>query len=229
VQRLIATGMSDCAIARETGIPRKTVRERRCNPPIRARPTASSACGIDDDFTALSPAYCYLLGPLSRRRLYLAERPRLEITNHLRRKLPGHHCPLLPSDRHSDAGTARGNPTSSQSLHRGLAVLEAVATSLSAARSRQKHLRPIRLEAWQEVLVKQATRTSFAACSIAMGAVWWPMIAVYEASGTDLTTSDGCSAPRSTRIPWTTPGRYQVAVYRKAAVARLDEFVGPKS
>ena len=30
-------------------------------------------------------------------------------------------------------------------------------------------------------------------------------------------------------IPWTRPSRYCDAAYRKAAVARLDEFVGPKS
>ena len=31
VQRLIADGMNDCAIARITGIPRRTVRDWRCN------------------------------------------------------------------------------------------------------------------------------------------------------------------------------------------------------
>ena len=30
-------------------------------------------------------------------------------------------------------------------------------------------------------------------------------------------------------IPWTRPSKYVIAVYRNAAVARLDEFVGPKS
>jgi hypothetical protein len=30
-------------------------------------------------------------------------------------------------------------------------------------------------------------------------------------------------------IPWTRAGKYIIAVYRKAAAARLDEFVGPKS
>jgi hypothetical protein len=30
-------------------------------------------------------------------------------------------------------------------------------------------------------------------------------------------------------IPWTQPRWFEVAVYRKAAVARLDEFVGPKA
>jgi hypothetical protein len=64
VQRLIATGVNDCAIARQTGIPRRTVWQWRCKPPTRARsPSASSACGIDHDFSALPPAaYCYLFG-----------------------------------------------------------------------------------------------------------------------------------------------------------------------
>jgi hypothetical protein len=30
-------------------------------------------------------------------------------------------------------------------------------------------------------------------------------------------------------IPWTRPSQFVIAIYRKAAVARLDEFVGPKS
>ena len=65
VQQLIKDGLNDCAIARQTGIPRKTVWEwRYCRSPIRARiPNASSPCGIDHDFAALPPAaYCYLLG-----------------------------------------------------------------------------------------------------------------------------------------------------------------------
>lgn len=38
-----------------------------------------------------------------------------------------------------------------------------------------------------------------------------------------------CAALDQLGIPWTLSSRYQVAVYRKAAVARLDEFVGPKA
>lgn len=54
VQRLIAAGMNDCAIARQTGVPRPTVRDWRCRPPTRLRqPEASSECGIDHDFDAL--------------------------------------------------------------------------------------------------------------------------------------------------------------------------------
>ena len=65
VQRLMAIGMNDCSIARQTGIPRRTVWDwRYCRSLIRARgPSAASACGIDHDFSALPTApYGYLLG-----------------------------------------------------------------------------------------------------------------------------------------------------------------------
>src|SRR3954464_7093273 len=63
-QRLLAAGMNDCAIARQTGIPRPTVREWRRRPPNRLRrPGASSPCGVLHDFSALpESAYSYLLG-----------------------------------------------------------------------------------------------------------------------------------------------------------------------
>ena len=51
VQRLVAAGMNDCAIARLTGIPRTTVRDMRRRPGIRPRNLAgSSDCGIEHDF-----------------------------------------------------------------------------------------------------------------------------------------------------------------------------------
>ena len=64
VQRLIAAGVNDCAIARQTGIPRPTVRDWRTRRPRALRPnTSTSPCGIDHDFSALTAnAYSYLLG-----------------------------------------------------------------------------------------------------------------------------------------------------------------------
>ena len=68
-----------------------------------------------------------------------------------------------------------------------------------------------------------------------MGAGWWQMIAASEASAItsriDLTISGAlfCAALDELEIPWTRPRGYEVAVYRKPAVARLDELVGPKS
>jgi hypothetical protein len=37
-----------------------------------------------------------------------------------------------------------------------------------------------------------------------------------------------CAALDRLGIPWTRPCDKQIAVYRKAATAGLDEFVGPK-
>jgi hypothetical protein len=63
VKRLIVAGMNDCAIARQTGIPRCTVRDWRLRPPIRPRPISTSVCGVLHDFAALPAApYSYLLG-----------------------------------------------------------------------------------------------------------------------------------------------------------------------
>jgi hypothetical protein len=64
VRGLAASDMNDCAIARESGIPRRTVRDLRCRPSIRVRfPAAASTCGINHDFLALPPAaYAYVLG-----------------------------------------------------------------------------------------------------------------------------------------------------------------------
>ena len=64
VKRLAAQGLNDCAIARLTGVPRRTVRDLRCRPSIRPRNVArSSGCSIEHDFESIAAApYCYLLG-----------------------------------------------------------------------------------------------------------------------------------------------------------------------
>lgn len=64
VQRLIGARLNDCAIARQTGIPRPTVNGWRSRPPNRlGRPTASVPCGVLHDFSVLpAAAYSYLLG-----------------------------------------------------------------------------------------------------------------------------------------------------------------------
>ena len=47
VQTLIAAGLNDCAIARETGIPRTTVHGWRRRPPTRlVKRDRSSSCGL---------------------------------------------------------------------------------------------------------------------------------------------------------------------------------------
>ena len=62
VRRLIAAGENDCAIARHTGIPRRTVRDWRFRPQILPRQSSTSRHCVHD-FANLAPNdYSYLLG-----------------------------------------------------------------------------------------------------------------------------------------------------------------------
>jgi hypothetical protein len=61
VQRLIAAGVSDGKITRQTDIPRCTVRDWRCRPQVRSRGSRGSPCA--HDFSRLpAKSYSYLLG-----------------------------------------------------------------------------------------------------------------------------------------------------------------------
>ncbi len=235
--RLIAAGINDCGIARQTGIPRRTVCDWRSKSPIRARAaSASLACEIDHDFSRLPPnAYCYLLG------LYLGDgcisRPgrvwRLRIT--LDDKYPDiiHRCReaidiLMPGQR---AATLR---RSNNCTEVGLYSKHWPCLFPQHGPGR-KHLRPIRLETWQEVLVKEASEhfvrglIDSDGCRVVANDRGVRSVRYHFSNRSDDIRGLFCAALDELRIPWTSPGRYQVAVYRKAAVARLDEFVGPKS
>jgi hypothetical protein len=70
---------------------------------------------------------------------------------------------------------------------------------------------------------------------MAMVAAWWRTTVAFEVSGTtfriDPMISVGlfCAALDDLGIPRTRPSRHHVAIYRKAAVGRQDEFIGPKA
>ena len=160
VRGLAASGMNDCAIARETGIPRRTVRDLRlpANDPARL-----SAAEINVRNRSRLPlrcpraAYGYLLG------IYLGDGCisrgsrvwRLRIT--LDSRYPGYHRTHSRGDRSPYAGPACGGLATFRQLHGSLSVLETLAVSVPQHGPGKKHLRPIRLEPWQEVLVKEAT------------------------------------------------------------------------
>ena len=62
VLRLFELGLNDCAIARQTGIPRLTVRDWRCRPRVRSRIASTSSCVVAHDFSGLAAKpYSYLL------------------------------------------------------------------------------------------------------------------------------------------------------------------------
>ena len=156
-QRLIAAGVNDCAIARQLGIPRTTVRDWRCRPQVRPRPDSGTPCGVVHDFSTLPvAAYCYVLamylgdGSISRaRRVW-----RIRIT--LDQKYPAiiERCcqaieMLLPGQR---AGIVKRVGCFDVSL-----FSKHWPCLLPQHGPGVKHNRRIALEPWQQALVDQAT------------------------------------------------------------------------
>ena len=230
VRSLIAVGLNDCVIARRTGVPRRTVCDWRRKSPVLIRGR------VDHDFSGLPPAaYCYLLGLylgdgcISRQRRVW----RLRITLDDKYPVIIDRCReaidiLMPGQR---AGT----------FHRSDRCVEVYLDSkhwpclFPQHGPGKKHLRSIRLEPWQEVLVKEATEEFVRGlidsdgCRVVANDRGVKSVRYHFSNRSDDIRTLFCAALDELGIPWTRPSRYQVAVYRKTAVARLDEFVGPKA
>jgi hypothetical protein len=237
VQSLITTGMNDCEIARQTGIPRRTVWEWRSGrASIRARGSSGSVCGVEHDFAALpAQAYSYLLG------LYLGDgcisrHPRawrLRIT--LDAKYPG----IIERSREAIDLLMPGQRAG---IYRRFDQCTEVylyskhwPCLLPQHGPGKKHLRPIRLERWQEILVKEATEEFVRGlidsdgCRVVANDRGVKSVRYHFSNRSEDIRGLFCAALDELGIPWTQPRWFEVAVYRKAAVARLDEFVGPKA
>src|SRR6478735_9830079 len=157
-KRLIAAGINDCAIARQLGIPRPTVRDWRCRPQRRPRLDGNTPCGVVHNFAALLAApYCYLLG------LYLGDgcisrdRRVWKLRIVLDKKYPaiigrcGDAIDLLMS----------GQRAAVRSLPKGCVEVSLYSKHWPCLFPQhgpgRKHKRAIRLEPWQQALVDQAT------------------------------------------------------------------------
>ncbi|MCU1693965.1 MAG: hypothetical protein JWR34_28 [Mycobacterium sp.] len=237
VQRLIAAGVNDCAVARETGIPRKTVWEWRRGPRIRSRDRAgSSDCGIDHDFNALPAApYSYLLG------LYLGDgcisrHPR---TFHLRITCDTKYPGIIARCREAIDGLM-------PKQHAGIVQRKGRCVDVSHYSKHwpclfpqhgpgRKHNRSIRLEPWQEAIVYQETEQFVRGliesdgCRVVANDRGVMSIRYHFSNRSEDIIGLFTAALDHLEIPWTRSTKYIVSIYRKAATARLDEFIGPKS
>jgi hypothetical protein len=98
----------------------------------------------------------------------------------------------------------------------------------------KKHTRPIRLEPWQEVLVKEATEDFVRGlidsdgCRVVANDRGVRSIRYHFSNRSEDIHGLFTRALDDLGIPWTRSSEKIVSVYRKAATARLDEFVGPK-
>ncbi|MBW0015806.1 MAG: hypothetical protein JO059_21980 [Mycobacterium sp.] len=235
-QRLVAAGVNDCAIARQLGVPRPTVRDWRCRQQIRPRLSFGSNCGIVHDFSAFPAAsYSDILG------LYLGDGcvSRNRRVWRLRITLDKKYPEIIERCRVAVDSLMPGQRASVEPQPRGCVVVSLCSQHwpclLPQHGPGKKHLRPIRLERWQELLVEQATEEFIRGlidsdgCRVVANDRGVRSVRYHFSNRSDDIRGLFCAALDSLEIPWTRPSQYVIAIYRKAAVARLDEFVGPKS
>ena len=96
------------------------------------------------------------------------------------------------------------------------------------------HKRAIRLEPWQQALVAQATEEFILGlihsdgCRVVANDRGVMSVRYHFSNRSEDILGLFTAALDALEIPWTRSSKYIVSIYRKAATARLDKFVGPK-
>jgi hypothetical protein len=229
--RLIAAGINDCAIARQIGVPRTTVRDWRRRPAIRSR-HLSGPCS--HDFSQLpANAYCYVLG------LYLGDGciSRSGRVWHLRVTLDKKYPAIIDRARQAIGVLMPGQRAG---IVQRVGCVDVSMYSkhwpclLPQHGPGMKHTRAIALEPWQQALVDQATKEFILGlihsdgCRVIANDRGVRSIRYHFSNRSEDIIGLFTAALDALDIPWTRSTKYIVSIYRKAATARLDEFVGPK-
>ena len=236
VRQLIAAGMNDCAISRKTGIPRPTVRDWRCRPQARARmPAGSAACGVGHDFASLPAApYSYLLG------LYLGDGciSRIRRVWRLRIVLDAKYPAIIERCRQAIDMLMPGQRARAMQLPKNCVEVSLYSKHWPCLFPQhgpgKKHDRRIALEPWQQALVDQATEEFIIGlihsdgCRVVANDRGVMSIRYHFSNMSEDIHGLFTAALDKLGIPWTRSSKKIVSIYRKAATARLDEFVGPK-
>jgi len=237
VQRLIADGMNNCAIARATAIPRTTVRDWRKAPGIWRRQVAGdSSCGMDHDFTALPPAeYSYLLG------LYLgdgcisaARRGVWRLRIVLDQKYPA----IIERCKEAIAAVIPGKQAGA-TQRKGCIEVYVCSKHWPCLFPQhgpgRKHTRAIKLEPWQQDLVDLATEEFVLGlihsdgCRVVANDRGVRSVRYHFTNLSEDIVNLFTGALDQLGIHWRRSSKKQLSIYRKADTARLDEFIGPKS
>jgi hypothetical protein len=236
VRRLIAAGMNDCAISRQTGIPRPTVRDWRCRPQVLTRISAgSSACGVDHDFAALPAApYSYLLG------LYLGDGciSRSRRVWRLRVVLDTKYPAIIDRCREAIDRLMPSQRARVMQLPKNCVEVSLYSKHWPCLFPQhgpgRKHNRTIALEPWQHALVDQATEEFILGlihsdgCRVVANDRGVMSIRYHFTNMSEDILGLFTAALDALGIPWTRSSKKIVSIYRKAATARLDTFIGPK-
>ena len=245
VGALLKAGHADSAVARATGIPRSTVREWRINPWPRSkgegdgrrRDGRQRPCPVcTPDASVLPEAeYAYLLG------LYLGDghispAPR---TFRLRFFLDAAYPGIVAAC--GDAlEVIRPGQTAWMQRSKSCRCIVVVMYSchwpclFPQHGPGRKHERPIELVSWQAELVSRR-RTDFIrglihsdGCRIVANDRGLRSVRYHFSNRSEDIKRLYCDSLDALGIRWTRPCDKQIAVYRKASVAILEEFVGPK-
>lgn len=243
VQSLVAQGQSDAAIARATGIPRRTISDwrRGCNL-IWTRSREDYSCTELHDFSSLPPhEYAYLLG------LYLgdgcisqAKRGVYCLRISLDARYPG-----IIAECQRALDSILPKKTSRAGLRPGSKCVDVSMWSkhwpclIPQHGPGPKHLRLIQLEDWQVQIVADQRRAFLRGLIHSDGTrfiatekrgSYTRRAARYAFSNrSDDIKGLFCESCDALGVKWTRPNSMQIAIYRKDSVAILDEFVGPKS
>jgi hypothetical protein len=98
----------------------------------------------------------------------------------------------------------------------------------------RKHERPIYLADWQQEIVDLEAESFVRGlihsdgCRVVANDRGVASVRYHFSNRSDDIKDLFCAALDRLGIPWTRPSYKDIAIYRKAATARLDEFVGPK-
>jgi hypothetical protein len=237
VAELAAAGLNDCQISRVTGIPRGTVRDwRRGRRPRfdRHRLDADGVPVIDPEAEA---AYAYLLGP------YLGDGhiTRMARTYRLRIALDGIYPGIVAECRVAMETVVPNRASICRTQSRAVVVhaySNAWAQLFPQHGAGMKHLRRIELTDWQREITHRHPRELLRGLihsdgcrginRIHHGEKTYSYPRYQFTNHSDDIRAIFCEHLDLLDIPWRRMNRWNISVARREAVARLDEFVGPK-
>jgi hypothetical protein len=239
VLSLIASGHSDVEVKRRTGIPRSTVRDWRTGrvPGRRAIGSMARPCPICQPGSEplAESDYAYLLG------LYLgdgcvSENPR---TYCLRIFLDAAYPGIVAACRRAlEAVRPENRAWVGRSKKSRCNVVMMYSNHwpclLPQMGAGRKHDRRIRLAQWQEDVVSREREALLRGlihsdgCRVVANDRGVESVRYHFSNKSEDIKRIYCESLDALDVRWTRPCAKQIAVYRKASTARLDEFIGPK-
>jgi hypothetical protein len=239
VLSLVAAGRRDREIALITGIPRTTVRDWRLGRVPRRDGISRRArsCPICQPGSVELPErdYAYVLG------LYLGDGcvSQAARTYCLRIFMDRAYPEIINAGRQAMEALRPDNRVSTWNHTRCRCTVLAMCSNhwpclIPQMGPGRKHERPMRLEPWQEDVVSREREALVRGlihsdgCRVVANDRGVSSVRYHFSNRSEDIKRIYCESLDALGIRWTRPCAKQIAVYRKASTARLDEFIGPK-